>query len=66
LKQYRFITLKQLERVEIQIIIVIGGILRELSDANNNMYGFFYLISKIEPLRHLCYSFNKLENKQIR
>jgi hypothetical protein len=27
---------------------------------------FFNLISKIEPLRHLCQSFNKLENKHIR
>jgi hypothetical protein len=34
--------------------------------ANDNIYGFFYLISKIEPLRQLCQSFNKLENKHIR
>jgi hypothetical protein len=30
------------------------------------MYGFFNLNSKIETLRHLCQSFNKLENKHIR
>jgi hypothetical protein len=33
---------------------------------NNNIYGFLYLISKIEPSRHLCQNFNKLENKHIR
>jgi hypothetical protein len=33
--------------------------------ANNNKYRFFYLISKIEPLRLLCQSFNKLENKRL-